>query len=95
MCMHVMCVTAADRGHQYLSRKVKSVPLDEKNPQSPSEGSLTSMSTPADTPAGEFPLALQLPLLAEQAGGDRTVEEELREGGKGTFSHKDDGEGFW
>ena len=65
---------------------MKSIPSDEKSLQSPSEGSLTPMSTPVDTPAGEFPLAFQLPLLAEQAGGGRTVEEELREGGKGTIT---------
>ena len=82
-----MCfVAAVDRGHRYLSRKVKMSSLDETRPhlKSPLEGSLTPKSTPVDTPTGEFPLAFQIP-LSNQASGGRSAQEELTEEGKGTF----------
>lgn len=85
----VLCVVAAaHRGHRYLSRKEKKTASDEKSQQS--EGSTTPMSTPADTPAGEFPLALHL-APTKPAGGDRSLEEDLRLGENGIFKSS----GLW
>ena len=85
----MLCVAAAaHRGHRYLSRKEKKTPLDEKSQQS--EGSTTPTSTPADTPARELPLAFHL-APTKPAGGDRSLEEELRLGENGTFKSS----GLW
>lgn len=82
----MLCVAAAaHRGHRYLSRKEKKIPLDEKSQQS--EGSTTPVSTPADTPARELPLAFHL-APTKPAGGDRSLE---RFGENGTFKSS----GLW